>query len=85
MLHYLFAVSAYGRKIFYFKHTPLEYITLIIITLKHYLYDFFKKKDKILEERHEKENEHETVLNLNKRAEELEKAMQKLSKFKEYY
>lgn len=45
-VHYLFAVTAYGRKIFYFKHTFREYIELILRTIRHYLYDYTKKDDK---------------------------------------
>lgn len=44
IVHYLFAMSFYGRKIFYFKHTLTEYIELIIRTFKHYLYDFTGKE-----------------------------------------
>ena len=40
--HYIFAVWAYGRKIFYFKHSFKEYIELVNRTVKHYLYDFTK-------------------------------------------
>lgn len=42
-IHYLFAVTSYGRKIFYFKHSFKEYIELIGRTLKHYVYDFLRK------------------------------------------
>jgi anaerobic magnesium-protoporphyrin IX monomethyl ester cyclase len=55
IVHYLFAITTYGRKIFYFKHTTKEYFELIIRTLKHYFYDFLiketedKKNDKISE------------------------------------
>jgi len=44
-IHYIFAVTAYGRKIFYFKHTIADYIELIIRTVKHYLYDYTKNKN----------------------------------------
>jgi len=44
-VHYIFAITSYGRKIFYFKHTLKEYVELILKTLKHYLYDFTKKKE----------------------------------------
>ncbi|MFC1621193.1 B12-binding domain-containing radical SAM protein [Candidatus Omnitrophota bacterium] len=43
LTHYLFAVTTYGRKIFYFKHTFKEYLELIARTFKHYLYDFTVK------------------------------------------
>lgn len=42
LIHYFFAVTAYGRKIFYFKHTLAEYIDLVMRTFRHYLYDFTK-------------------------------------------
>lgn len=44
LAHYLFAITAYGRKIFYFRHSFLEYIDLLARTFKHYLYDFTKKE-----------------------------------------
>lgn len=44
LMHYMFAISAYGRKIFYFQHTFGEYFELIARTLKHYFYDFTMKK-----------------------------------------
>ncbi|MFA5147138.1 MAG: radical SAM protein [Candidatus Omnitrophota bacterium] len=43
-IHYLLAVTTYGRKIFYFRHTLKEYIELVIRTFRHYLYDFTKEK-----------------------------------------
>lgn len=43
LIHYIFAVTTYGRKIFYFKHTFGEYFELIARTLKHYFYDFLAK------------------------------------------
>jgi hypothetical protein len=43
LLHYFFAVTTYGRKIFRFRHSPAEYIELILRTMRHYLYDFTKK------------------------------------------
>ncbi|UCD54996.1 MAG: radical SAM protein [Candidatus Omnitrophota bacterium] len=45
LIHYLFAITAYGRKIFYFKHTLAEYLDLVIRTFKHYLYDFTRRKN----------------------------------------
>ena len=47
LIHYIFAVTAYGRKIFYFRHAFSEYFYLIVRTFKHYLYDFTKKKDSL--------------------------------------
>jgi anaerobic magnesium-protoporphyrin IX monomethyl ester cyclase len=44
LIHYLFAITTYGRKIFYFKHTIKEYFELTARTLKHYFYDFLTKK-----------------------------------------
>lgn len=44
LIHYFLAVMSYGRKIFYFKHTFLEYVELIVRTLKHHLYDFTRKE-----------------------------------------
>jgi hypothetical protein len=43
LLHYAFAVTTYGRKIFKYDHTPREYVELAFRTLKHYLYDFTKE------------------------------------------
>jgi len=45
-IHYLVAIYSYGRKIFYFKHSPIEYIELFIKTIKHYLYDFTNNNEK---------------------------------------
>lgn len=45
-IHYLFSVTAYGRKVFSFKHSIKEYVELIIRTFKHYLYDFTKEEEK---------------------------------------
>jgi hypothetical protein len=42
LMHYAFAVTTYGRKIFKYDHTWKEYIELVGRTLKHYLYDFTK-------------------------------------------
>lgn len=42
----MFAVTTYGRKTFYFRHTLREYFELITITFRHFLYDYTKKKDK---------------------------------------
>ena len=78
-IHYIFAMYAYGRKIFYFKHTFREYIELIGRTFKHYIYDFFKKDADKNEE--QKNNEfdvselHGVVINAEKRRIELEKCM----------
>jgi anaerobic magnesium-protoporphyrin IX monomethyl ester cyclase len=47
LIHYFFALYAYGKKIFYFKHTIIEYVELFIRTFKHYLYDFTKGEKKI--------------------------------------
>jgi radical SAM superfamily enzyme YgiQ (UPF0313 family) len=47
VIHYLFAITSYGRKIFYFKHTFGEYLELLIRTIKHYLYDFTSKKERL--------------------------------------
>ena len=70
---------AYGRKIFYFKHTFREYIELIGRTFKHYIYDFFKKgADKKKEENNNESDvleQHEVVINAEKRRIELEKCM----------
>lgn len=43
LVHYIFAITSYGRKIFYFKHSFYEYFELIGRTLKHYIYDFMNK------------------------------------------
>jgi len=43
-IHYIFAVTAYNKKIFYFKHSLREYLELAARTLKHYLYDFTRKR-----------------------------------------
>lgn len=44
IIHYFFAMSSYSRKIFYFRHTFMEYLELIIRTFRHYLYDFTGKE-----------------------------------------
>ncbi len=52
LLHYAFAVTIYGRKIFKYDHSLKEYVELIFRTLKHYLYDF--TKDGVVEDPVEK-------------------------------
>lgn len=52
MLHYAFAVTIYGRKIFKYDHSLKEYVELVFRTLKHYLYDF--TKDGVVEDPVEK-------------------------------
>ncbi|MBU0682798.1 MAG: hypothetical protein KJ864_00705, partial [Candidatus Omnitrophica bacterium] len=76
-MHYIFSITAYGKKIFYFKHTFFEYFELLGRTLKHYIYDFLKgeKKD-MCKEKQEKINKCETVLAEKERKEELEKCME---------
>lgn len=44
LIHYIFAVTAYGRKIFYYRHTPKEYIELVSKTARHFFNDFLMKK-----------------------------------------
>ncbi len=46
LIQYFSAIAAYGRKIFYYKHTFTEYGELLLKTFKFYLYDFTKKKEK---------------------------------------
>lgn len=46
LIHYYFAISSYGRKMFYFKHTPREYLELIAKTIKYFLFTDFSKKKK---------------------------------------
>lgn len=46
LFHYLFAVTYYGKKIFYFKHSPKEYLELIYKTIKYFLFSDFSKKAK---------------------------------------
>ena len=76
LIHYVFAVTTYGRKIFYFKHTFREYIELIMRTLKHYIYDFLRKdsKDGKAQSQNISENREGAFKKMN-RIEELEKCM----------
>ena len=81
VVHYLFAVSSFGRKIFYFRHTPVEYVELIIKTVKHYLYDFFKKEsERSPSPRLRTPNETEGMPRRGQRKAELKKCMEVMSK-----
>ena len=81
VVHYLFAVSSFGRKIFFFRHTPVEYVELIIKTVKHYLYDFFKKEsERSPSPRLRTPNETERMPRRGQRSAELEKCMEVMSK-----
>ena len=43
LIHYFFAVASYGRKIFYFRHSLIEYLDLLVRTFRHYRYDYTRK------------------------------------------
>jgi len=80
LIHYLFAIHAYGRKIFYFKHTFGEYIDLFIRTIKHYIYDFFQKsEDKKLTHRSKSLAETLTTLNEKTRIQELAECLEAMT------
>jgi anaerobic magnesium-protoporphyrin IX monomethyl ester cyclase len=80
LIHYLFAIRAYGKKIFYFKHTMSEYVDLFIRTIKHYLYDFFQKSDgNKLTQKGRILTEIKTESQKRSRIEELEKCMEAMS------
>jgi hypothetical protein len=84
-IHYLFAIRAYGKKIFYFKHTFGEYIDLFIRTIKHYMYDFFQKgKDRRFTQKGQALYETH-VVNINSRTEELEKCTEAMTGSYQYY
>ncbi|MCJ7813140.1 radical SAM protein [bacterium] len=84
-IHYLFAIRAYGKKIFYFKHTFGEYIDLFIRTIKHYMYDFFQKgKDRRFTQKGQALYETH-VVNINSRTEELEKCTEAMTGSSQYY
>lgn len=79
-IHYIFAVTSYGRKIFYFKHSLKEYFELITRTLKHYFYDYLKKgKDKKPLRKEKFSNEIKTVIKSYRRVEELIKCMEAMT------
>ena len=80
IIHYLFAINAYGKKIFYFKHTLKEYIELLIRTVKHYRYDFTKgKKEKeYLIRKKSAVQDKKAVVDVNK-VEKLEKCMEAMA------
>ena len=77
LIHYLFAITAYGRKIFWFRHSVNEYVELISITVRHYLYDFFRSEDKRRDAGGGTiSNELRMVVGEKRRVEELEKCME---------
>ena len=80
IIHYLSAMFAYGKNIFYFKHSPIEYVELIARTLKHYLYDFTgsSKKDK-KEVELEKPKEDSIILSDKVRMQEFTKCLTEMS------
>ena len=75
IVHYIFAVTSYGRKIFYFKHTFKEYIELFHRTVKHYLYDFTKTKKKETSLATKKSLKPNKYIDYEQRPVELEKCM----------
>jgi radical SAM superfamily enzyme YgiQ (UPF0313 family) len=80
-IHYIFAVTTYGRKIFYFKHTIGEYFELIARTLKHYFYDYLKKDTgnmKVPKKERIAEDERKKASRTNK-IEELEKCIEAMA------
>lgn len=79
-VHYLFAIRAYGKKIFYFKHTFTEYLDLFYRTIKHYLYDFFQKSDDDkLTQKSKTLKTPEVKFQGNVRVQELEKCMEAMT------
>ncbi|MFH1369586.1 MAG: radical SAM protein [Elusimicrobiota bacterium] len=82
-VHYFFAITSYGRKIFYYRHTPLEYLELIGRTLKHYFYDFLKKGSDKKETAVEKPEGNILTRNFN-RIEELRKCFEVMTESTEY-
>ncbi|MBU1005969.1 MAG: B12-binding domain-containing radical SAM protein [Candidatus Omnitrophica bacterium] len=79
LVHYLFAVSSYGRKIFYFKHTIPEYFELIIKTFKHYLYDFTKKEKPRAEYKQEKDKAQSSPFDPEKRKVKLRECLEAMA------
>ena len=79
-IHYLFAIRAYGKKIFYFKHTFGEYIDLFIRTIKHYLYDLFQKGEGVkLTQLSKIETSGDRTWAESSRIEQLEKCMEAMT------
>lgn len=80
LIHYIFAVTTYGRKIFYFEHTFGEYFGLIVRTFKHYFYDFLKKDtDKKYYTKGTILKDAKTILEKKNRIKELEKCMEAMA------
>ena len=83
LIHYIFAVTSYGKKIFYFKHSLFEYFGLIVKTFKHYLYDFMKKETKEQKAHRENLTCRPKALSEEKRRAELKKCLEAMSLKKE--
>lgn len=82
LIHYLFAIRAYGKKIFYFKHTLGEYIDLFIRTIKHYMYDFFQKGEESGQLQQRRcSHATNTAENILSSTEELEKCMEAMTSY----
>lgn len=76
LVHYLFQIIAYGRKIFYFRHSFGEYFGLVAKTFKQYLFDCTKqKKDKKSISKNKGAEENKRFSDYTIRAVELEKCM----------
>lgn len=78
-VHYIFAVTAYGRKIFYFRHSPAEFMDLIIRTIKHYFFDFMKKEPGSGRARISSVDGGDSPMDNSRRREALERCMRALS------
>lgn len=84
ILHYLFAITSYGRKIFYFKHTFKEYIELIDRTVKHYLYDFTRTNKNDTAQAKNESLGKDKIIDYGQRTVELEKCMTAMERTRVY-
>lgn len=81
-IHYIFAVTAYGRHIFYFKHSPREFLDLIVRTIRHYLFDYTKKEPDSSASKGRHDRRRDFALEEKRRRDELEKCMRVLSDYR---
>ncbi|MBI3814478.1 MAG: hypothetical protein HY279_08445, partial [Nitrospinae bacterium] len=80
LLNYFFSMKSYGEKIFYYKHSFTEYIKLVIITLKHSIYDVTKKReDKSVKYSKNYEKEKEKGFDFGQRLKGLEICMKEMA------
>jgi len=84
LVHYVFAITAYGRKIFWFKRSLKDYLELFIRTVKHYLYDYTKKKKDLPKAKIPVETGY-TPLSDAQRKSQLRKCMDALASSRIYY